>query len=885
MGITKAYDLTVNYLGNPVGIDTVPAFSYKLAQDGRGAVQASRRIIVASSIDKLDKPDLWDSGTVACDNSLHIEYSGSELEPVKRCWWRVEATDTEGNRVISEPAFFVTGKRGSRWNANWITAAFTGEGKNAAEREESSLAAPYLRREFKVTKPVKEAFLVICGLGYFEAYLNGGKVGDDVLCTPFTRFDEEVMYITYDVAAMLKNGGNAIGITLGNGWYNCFAEDPWNTRQAAWRHLPKVIAELRVEYADGSSELIATRPDWTSSSGPIYFNGIRNGEHYDARRELGDWTNAGYDDSGWRQAKTIRAPGGRLEAMEMQPIKIMHELPAKKVWQEGDGWVFDIAQNQAGIARFKLRGKAGTEFTMQYSDTLDANGIFTQKTIDGFIRSYGFQTDKYTKKSDAEEIWQPKFVYHGFQYVRVTGMDYTPSADDVTGLTEYTSFADTGKFECSDELLNSVQHLCRWSAMSNCESIITDCPHREKNGWTGDGAVSSEQILINFAAQPLYSKWLGDMRTSQRPSGSIPCVVPSTGWGYNSMNGPDWSAGLTSIPWTIYKYNDDKRVLRLNYEAIKRHCDFMESMTSDYTLNYGLGDWCAPFEGPAISINMGAFKCPTAVTDTAFFYDAAVKIVKIAEVLGMSEDADYYRELAVKIRAAFRKAFYDAKTHTVAGNCQTSTAVMLYFGLADEDEKPALLAKLIEQIHEKDDHLDFGLIGCKAVMHTLGSMGEGNIGFKMLAQRSFPGCKQWLDLGATTLWECWNGGGSHNHHMFSDLSAFMYKYVGGISPDENRPGFAHTILRPAIDCGLNYANCEFESMHGTLKCDWKNENGQQELNLVIPVGCTATLYLPSHYEGKLTENGKPLAAPAKSENGEYSVTLACGSYRIAAQVK
>lgn len=879
MALTGIYGLSVNYLDNPLGIDTNPRFSYKLTADRRGQTQSVRRIIVSSSEEKLlaGEGDLWDSGSVADSGSVLIEYAGKPLPQVSRCFWRVSAAGPDGKTVTSGPAFFVTGKRGCRWNANWITADFI-------KKEDSAFAAPYLRKEFRISKEISEAFLVICGLGYFEAYINGEKAGDDILCTPFTRFDASDMYIIYDVKAMLRKGDNALGAVLGNGWYNCFAEDPWNTRQASWRHWPKVIAELRIKYADGSEDLIATRPDWKSSSGPIYFNGIRNGEHYDARLELGGWKEPGYDDSGWKPAKIIRGPGGRLEASELEPIKIRREFPAVRKWKTAEGWVFDIGQNLAGIARLKFRGPAGTQITIKYTDILNDDMTINQAAIGGFIRSHGFQTDMYTKKSDGEEVWQPLFVYHGFQYVLLSGIGYEPELGDVTGLAACTSFSDAGKFECSDGLLNRVQHLCRWSAMSNCFSIITDCPHREKNGWTGDGSISSEQILINFGAQSLYTKWLGDWRTAQRPSGSIPCVVPSTGWGYNSMNGPDWSSGMTSIPWTIYTYNGDLRVLEENYDAIKRHCDFMESMSTDYTLGYGLGDWCAPFEGPAISVNMSSFKCPTAVTDTAFFYSAATTIVKIAKVLGKEEDASYYKELSEKIKAAFREKFYDEKTHTVAGNCQTSSAAMLYMGLCEPEERPAVLEKLIEQIHAAGDHVDFGILGCKFVMHTLGAMGKGNIGFTMLAQRTFPGCQQWVDLGATTLWECWNGKGSHNHHMFSDLSAFMYKYVGGISPDEERPGFVHTVFRPAIDCGLEYASAEHESMYGTVRCSWKNSGGRQSVELSVPVGCSATLFLPARYAGQLSEENGGFGLDSSETGGEYRVSLPSGEYRLVSRL-
>ena len=880
MSLTKIYDLTLNYLKNPVGVDLLPKFSYKLSAESKGETQTARQIQVFSSWAALteEKADVWDSGIVSSSDSLHIPYQGPELLPVKKYYWNVSAWGQDGEKAVSEPAFFVTGKRNSRWEANWITADFI-------QRENDAFAAPYLRKTFRLEKPIAEAYLAICGLGYFCAYLNGEKIGDDLLATPFTRFDQTDLYLTYDVTGMLSQGENALSAVLGNGWYNCFSEDPWSTKHATWRHWPKMIVELQITYIDGSKKLISTRPDWKCSQGPIFFNGIRNGEHYDARKELGNWTAANYDDSQWGNAQIIRGPGGLLRACEMEPVRVQKEFPAVNVWNTPKGWVFDIGQNLAGVARITFRGKAGTEYTIRYSDILDQDNCLDQGPISGFIRDHGFQTDRYIKKTDFPETWSPLFVYHGFQYVEISGIDYQPKCSDLIGLALFSGMDSIGSFSCSDPMLNRLQHLCWWSSVSNMVSIPTDCPHREKNGWTGDASVSSEQMMTNFGSRAFFVNWMREMRTAQRPAGSIPVVVPSTGWGYNGMNGPDWSSALVCIPWNLYLYNGDLGILEDNYQAIKKNCDYNLSMSNNYILHYGLGDWCAPFEGPAISANMGAFRCPTAVTDTACFYQLAATVVRMAKLLGHEEDIDYYAEMAENIKKAFREKFYQEDTHTVAGDCQTSTACMIYQGLAEKTDIPSLLERLTQQIHEKGDHLDFGLLGNKYVMHSLGKYGLGDLGFRMIAQRDFPGVKRWMDLGATTLWECWNGQGSHNHHMFSDLSSFLYKYVGGISPDEKEPGFAHTIFRPAIDCGLEYAQACHESMYGAVCCHWTNQEGTQSLFLKIPVGCRGTLYLPSHYEGMLREEGLPIPYSGRREGGQYAVSLPSGEFRFASNVQ
>ena len=865
-------NLTVNYLADPTAVDRLPKFSYTVNSTERGDGQAYWRIRVENV---LTGELVWDTGVTAGEQKLHIPYEGAMLLPVTEYEWTATVISRCGERAEAS-ARFITGKLDERWRGIWITGHFI-------RREADAFAAPYLRRTFSVSKPVRAAFLSICGLGYFRSYINGERTGDDCLSPAFTRYDATDMYCQYDVKKLLKEGENCIACVLGNGWYNCFAEDPWNTRQASWRHWPKMLAELKIVYADGDEERIVTDPEWRSSEGPIFFNGIRNGEHYDARRELGEWTKPGYDDGGWKPARRILPPGGELIAMEMEPIRVRTEIAAKKMWKTKNGYGFDIGQNQAGVGLFRFRGPRDTEITIRYSDVLK-DGEIDQGPIGGFIRSHGFQTDKYIKATDGEEVWSPIFVYHGFQYIELIGLTYEPKLSDVTALTYCSDVADIGRFSCSNELLNKLQHLCRWSSISNMESIPTDCPHREKNGWTGDSSMSSEQMMMNFGSAAFFTKWSGDMKTALRPAGTLPCVVPSTGWGYNSINGPDWSSALVNVPYNIWLYNNDEDILKYMYSSIKRNCDYMESMTTDYTLCYGLGDWCAPFEGPAISANMGSFKCPTEVTDTAFFYNAAKLVEKISKILNLHGDAEYYGALKEKIRTAFRENFFDKETFTVKGDCQTSTAVMLYFGMYERDEYEPLVAKLIEQIHKCDDHVDFGLLGCKFVMNALGAAGEGNLGHRMLSQETYPGCRRWIDLGATTLWECWNGGGSHNHHMFSDLSSFLYKYVAGICPSEEKPGFRLTVMRPAVDCGMESASASHLSPYGEVSCHWSNRNGTVCISVKIPFGCEAELYLPAHYDGRLYENGEPLSEVMPTEkvkgvrNEELKITLASGEY-------
>ncbi len=875
----KIYDLTVNYLKNPCGIDSLPRFSYKVSSDSFGDKQIRRRIRVYSASEILAEvdPDVWDSGWVEDEENVLIPYEGNELSPVTRYYWSVEIESAGGEKAGCYGATFVTGKLGERFTAKWIAA------RGANKRTEG---ANYLRKTFSIYKDVKRAYLTICGLGYFESYINGEKTGDDILSPAFTAYDKEVLYMQYDVENLLRKGENVIGVALGNGFYNHFTEDNWNYFTATWRNFPKMICELKITYKDGKTETILSDTSWKSfAHGPIKMTGIRNGEFYDARLELGKWTEPGYDDDGWDETKLGKSPGGVLHAQEMEPIRVYKKFPAVRRWKSKNGWVYDIGQNIAGYGEFVIKGKAGDKVIFKYSDVLMPDGVeLDYEVLSCFVKSGEFQTDRYTKKSYKPEKWHPTFVYHGFQYIEIIGIEgkeNIPELDEVVGVAISNDVGDIGEFSCSDEMLNRLQHLCRWSSISNFESFPTDNPHREKNGWTGDTSLSCEQMLTNFGTRAFLSKWSRDLVVSQRPAGQIPCIVPSPGWGYSGLMGPDWSSALITVPWYIYLYNNDKEVLRASYEAIKKNMDFALSMCEDYVPNYGTGDWCAPFDGPAIGVNMGSYKCPVEVTDTGYLYATANTIVKLARILGHKDDEAYYRNITLNIRQVFRSKFFDKETFTVMGDCQTATGTMLFFELFDtEEEKQGLLAKLKEQIAEKDDHLDFGVLGCKFVMNALGATGNGDIGTKMVLQRTYPGVAEWINRGATTLWECWNGGGSHNHHMFSSLSSFMYKYIAGIAPDEREPGFRHVTFRPAIDSELKSAKASHESMLGRVLCDWAKDGESTSVTIEVPFGAHGTLYLPERFAGKATCEGKVL--DAKLEDGKAVYEFVSGKYTIVA---
>lgn len=868
----------INNLITPV-IDSAAFFSWQTDGD-ENERQKSYEITVTDE----NGAEIW--STKAESEKRNAIYMDAPLLPMKKYGCILKISDDSGN-ISLEKTHFRTGKMGGEWKARWITGHFL-------RKRDDALAAPYLRKEFSLSGRVKNAMLYICGLGYFVCTLNGRRVNEDFLSIPYTDYAKHAFYRAFDITEMLAEN-NAVGVVLGNGFFNCFTEDPWQSRFAPWRDVPKMICEIHITYESGETETVISDTSWQSSRGPIVFNGIRHGEEYDANLEMPGWDTFGFKcGDGWKNARMVRPAGGELSVMEFEPIKLYRRLGAVSMRNYDGKTLFDIGQNQAGICLLTLRGKKGDKITVRYCDLIDGEGKLTQWPLSCFIKNYTFQTEVYTKKSDEPEIWHSEFTYHGFQYVEISGGDENRLLSDVTALSLSNDLGVRGVFETSDEILNKIQKMCIESTRSCTMNTFSSDAVREKTAWIGDAGFSSEQILINFAAEQFMDRWLLDLRDAQTPAGAVPCVVPSTGWGYTSLNGPDWASTIVDSPAFLYRATGDKRYVAENYDMLRRHCAHITQMSSGGIVAYGLGDWCPPFEGEAISVNMSSYKCPLAVTDTAYYHSALRTLARFAGILGYEEEKEKYTALADEVKAAFRKEFYDEKTHTVKGDCQTATGAMIYHGLCNANEYEPLAAKLKEQIAATGGHLDFGVLGNKAVFNALGMCGEIKEALRMIENPTFPSYRHWIDMGANTLWECWNGLGSRNHHMFSDISAFFYKYIGGICADDDMPAYRHIILRPAVGCGIEKVRCSVETPNGKAACSFENDGESLHLHITVPSGSCATLFLPQSLSDvfgtasetplsdALTVNGKA-AKTEPADLGRIKLSLACGNYEIFAR--
>jgi alpha-L-rhamnosidase len=869
--------LRCELLENPLGIDAAqPRLSWVLNTTERGQRQTAYEILAASNAEDLlpGRAELWDSGKVVSDESAFIPYAGKPLASGKLCFWRVRVWDKAGKLSgFSANATFETGLlKTDDWQAQWIGNTTNVDAK----------AAPIFRREFSLDGKIKQARAYFCGLGYGELRVNGQKAGDHFLDPGYTRYDKRVLYVTQDITPLLKRGRNTIGVMLGNGWFNVQAKAAWDFDKAPWRAAPRLLCSVHIEFEDGRKVVVGSDGNWKCTTGPIVFNTIYGGEIYDARLETPGWDSPGFDDSAWPSALLVAAPKGRLVAQAMPPIKADGEFSPARLSEPKPGiFVFDFGQNLAGYADLKVRGPAGARITMKYGERLQTNGMLDQRDIAvhlaRFDASQRFQTDTYILKGQGTERWHSRFAYYGFQYVEVTGFPGKPDRESLRAVATHSAVPVAGNFECSNPLLNKIWRAARWSYLNNLQGIPTDCPHREKNGWTGDAQLACEQGLFNFDGASVYEKWLNDLDDEQQPGGELPGIVPTSGWGYQWGNGPAWDSAFLLIPLYLYQYQGDAQPLRAHYDGMKRYVDYLTRAAKDGIVSIGLNDW-APYQTAT----------PADITSTAYYYRDALVVSLAASLCGKSDDAARYAELAGEIKTGFNRHFYNPTTGLYGNGSQTSLSCALYQGLAEPQNSRRVLESLIANIEARNHHIDAGILGSKYLLNALTEGGRSDVAYRVAAQKDLPSWGWWIEQGATTLWEEWNGTSSRNHIMFGEVAAWFYKALAGINPDPAAPGFKHFFIRPRVVGDLTFARAEYNSIHGKIVSNWRRENGKFNLQAVIPPNTTATIYVPAAAADSVKE-GRGAAAGAKGlqflklENGCAVFEALPGSYHFVSQ--
>lgn len=862
----KINNLKCDYKINPIGIDNLsPTFSWQIKGDKvKDLEQTAYQILVATSEELLteNKADLWNSGVVESGQSVQVIYTGKALESQSAYYWTVKVWTNKGKHAIESPA--ASWEMGllqhTDWQGKWISAPRVYDfAKRAADLNktpvdtpaEQTAPSPYLRNSFSLKDKIKKARLYISGLGYYEAYLNGNRVGDHVLDPAWTSYHRRVLYTTYDVTSQLKKGKNAFGIILGDGWYNQHSVDIWSVDKAPWRDRPKVLAQLEIEMEDGTIRTIVTDESWKAKKSPIVFSSIREGETYDARLEEANWNTPEYDDSSWVNVWPAMAPQGELQAQELEPMRVKESFKPHKITHPTDStYVLYYPQDIAGWVKIRVKETAGTKISIKYGEAVDENGSLKWDGLGKFIFHKRFQTDEYICKSNEWEEWHARFTYHGFCTVEIAGLTSKPLPENFIASSIYTDMAQTSTFECSDEMINKIHMLTAPSIKGNAHGYAEASPHREKLGWTGDAHLAGEATLLNFDAKLFYRKWIGDMAADQLASGELCAVSPTPGWGYFHFNGPAWDAAFILIPWYQYLYTGDVHLLERHYDQMKLYFDYVERRSPNCIADFGLGDWSPPYTD-----NSGVYTTPRALTSTAYFYSGAVILSDISKLLGYNDAAEQYLAKSREIKDAFNKMFFDPKTGFYTSNTQTAQACALYQGLTTPENHELTVKKLAELVKAKDNHLNTGILGTKYLLDALSDNGQEELVYTMVTQKTFPGWGYWVEQGATTMWERWSGtegkgSCAHNFTFLTEVDVWFYNYILGIKIIEESPAYKQFEISPYFFEKLDWAKGTVVTMYGDIKADWSKNGNEITYNVTIPENTSATFKIPNGYRFK-----------------------------------
>ena len=894
--------LQTEYLKNPLGIDTEkPRFTWEVNDPARGAVQTAYQIIVSAHEDSLqqDKGELWDSGKVPSAKQVNIAYEGKPLSPATRYFWKVKTWNAKGEASpYSETAWFETALLNeSEWQAQWI-----GDGREAPQKREDfydEIPAPIFRKEFSLEKAVRRARLYITGLGYYEAYLNGTKVGDQVLDPGWTNYGKRILYSTYDITEQIKQGENAIGVMLGNGWYNPLPLGlfrVFNLRDFLTIGQPKFIAQLQVTFEDGTSATVLSDTDWKWSTGPILKNNVYLGEVYDARKRQEGWNTPGFDDSQWQQVVEVNPPDGKLVAQMVPPIRITREIEPVSVTQSEPGvYVFDLGQNFAGWINLKLEGEAGTKVKMLYGELLYENGrVNGMTTVAGHIKEIwnlsggpgapktAYQEDTYIMKGGGEETFQQKFGFQAFRYVEVSGYEGELTTESLDGLRLNSDLQKVSAFECSNPLFNKVQEITEWTMLSNVFSIQSDCPGREKFGYGADIVTAAEAYIYNYDMANFYRKTVRDFQDDVRPNGGLPETAPYNGIdteGFGEGTGPiGWQLAHPFVMQQLYKYYGDKQIIEEQYPTVVNMLEFLRTQAKDNYIEHGIGDH--------VSISYKAVP----LTSTAFYYHIAKLTAEFAGILNKPEDQQKYETLANDIKQSFIKRFYHPETGVLdSAITQANQVFGLYYDLVPEEDREKVLQVLVDDIMETNKgHISTGIFGTKMIWNVLQDEDRNDVAFTMANQKDFPGYGYMIENGATTLWEHWDESrnqNSKNHPMFGSVSEWFYKAILGINQAPDAVAFDKLIIAPNVVGDLTWAKGSYHSVRGKIVSDWKVENGEFIFTLTLPANTTATVRLPakdlkSAFEGDMLLKESEEITGVKMSGNRAVFEVGGGTYRF-----
>ncbi|MFB3903468.1 MAG: family 78 glycoside hydrolase catalytic domain [Acidobacteriota bacterium] len=887
----KVYGLRTEYKENPIGIDSVrPRLSWKIESDARSVVQAAYQIQVARSESDLqsERGLLWDSGRVKSEESAHRTYEGPELKSRQRCYWRVRVWDAAGkDSGWSAPAFWEMGLlRPSDWEAVWIEPGIV-------EDVSKPGPVPMLRADFNIKGAVSRARAYVTSRGLYELYLNGRRVGDQALTPGWTSYNKRLQYQTYDVTELLKNGDNAIGALLGNGWYR--GEIGFSRQRNFYGSKVALLLQINVTYSDGREEAIVSNRKWRSATGPILMSEIYHGETYDARLEKPDWAMPGFDQSQWSQVQVVDYPKANLIAPAGPPVRKTGEIKPVAILKTPNGdTVVDMGQNMVGWVRLKVDGPAGATVTLRHAEVLDKQGNFYTENLRN-----AKQTVTYTLKGGGAETFEPHFTFQGFRYVAVDGYPGTLDLDSLTGVVVHSDMAKNGELKTSVPLINQLQQNIVWGQKGNFVDVPTDCPQRdERLGWTGDAQVFSRTAAFNRDVAGFFAKWLKDLAADQLDNGSVPHVIPDVLSRPNrpSAGSAAWADAAVIIPWTMYLVYGDKKFLEDQYESMTRWVEYMRRRAGDDYIwdgDFHFGDWLA------FATTRSDYPGATTGKDyiaTAFFAHSTDLLARVARILGRREDASRYEQLLSRIKEAYRREFV-TENGRVAENTQTAYTLALEFDLLPENLRPAAAKRLAADVRERK-HLTTGFVGTPYLCHVLTRYGYLDEAYLLLTRQEYPSWLYPVKQGATTIWERWDGQkpdgsfqdkgmNSFNHYAYGAIGDWMYRVMAGIEIDPAAPGYKHVLIQPKPGGGFESVKASHETMYGKVGSAWTLKERKLELAVEIPANTRATVRLPKARGANITESGQALKEGsngielARTEGDAMVVKLGSGSYRFA----
>ena len=895
----KVISTTIDNMDVATGINPAEFnFSWKIISEERNVKQTAFQVIVSTEDDFSEEHIIWDSGKKESENSILVGYEGAKLNSGIIYFWKVKTWDNYGNESDwSSTNSFITGLfsekewDGAKWIAydkinpeNRLVPGIHLPGNDFNGKELGFHKLPILRKEFQVKKGLKQALVFVSGLGHYEMEINGKKVGSNFIAPGWTDYDETVLYNTFDITDWIKTDKNALGMWLGNGFFN-IPNTRYRKVMTAFGN-PMMILKLQLNFSDGSSETIISDESWKAAPGPITFSSIYGGETYNSTLEQVGWNKAGFDDSNWQNAIVVDSPCKELLPEKDYPVQLAETIQLKKTSKIADienGWLYDFGQNASGIFEISVKGNHGDSIKITPAELLDEKGQANQNAS-GQPHYY-----TYVLKGDGVESWQPKFTYYGFRYLQVEGAVPTtenkntglPEIVEIKMLHNRNSSPETGSFSTSFELFNQIDTLVKWAIKSNFQSVLSDCPHREKLGWLEQTYLMGEGIHFNYDVYGLYSKIVDDMITAQTTDGLVPDIAPEyVEFAGGFRDSPEWGSAAVILPWLIYKWYGDIEPMKKAWPMMTRYVAYLKNKSVNHIVDYGLGDW---FDmGPA---SPGVAQLtPVSLTATAIYYYDVHLLSEMAVLLG-KEEAGNLKNWATEIKTSFNTKFFNPETGNYSTGSQTAISMPLVAGLVDDENREKVVQTLVNSIHKSENALTAGDVGFHFLVRALSDNNQGELLYKMNARNDVPGYGYQLKKGATALTESWPAleNVSNNHLMLGHIMEWYYGGLGGIGQTEKSVAYREIKIEPQFVGDIKSAKTSFEAPYGKIFSKWEKSGENFTLEIEIPVNTTAKIVLPTKNQDNISESGNKITSSnpisvSQNINGKVVVEVGSGKY-------